>query len=54
MNVVNTRNTDTRLDGLEKVAGDLDKRIETLTTMVDELNIQCNTTNERVSGLGLN
>ena len=39
--MVNTRSTESRLDGLEKAVGDLEKQTGTLTSMVDELNIQC-------------
>ncbi|XP_042026373.1 uncharacterized protein LOC121773559 [Salvia splendens] len=50
--MVNTRNTDTRLEGLEKVTGDLEKKTETLTAMVDELNLQCSKTGEQVTTIG--
>ena len=45
-------NTDTHLDGLEKVVGDLERKTETLTTMVNELKIQCLKMGEGVLALG--
>ena len=49
--MVNTRNTDSRLDGLEKAAGELEKGVDSLQVSVGNLNAQFQKTNERISAV---
>ncbi|KAH6796539.1 hypothetical protein C2S52_021093 [Perilla frutescens var. hirtella] len=45
--MVETRNSDARSGGWEKAAGDLDKKTEMLSNMINEINIQMQQTEER-------
>ena len=49
--MVGTRNTDSRLEALEKVTGDLEKGIDSLHTTVGDLKVQSRTTDDRVAAI---
>lgn len=49
--MVNTRNNDTRLDGLEKAVGNLEKKSDTTNDMINEVNVQIQATNDRVAAM---